>query len=267
MARRAGTSPRAIAPASGSASGCSGADSVPGGPTPRSCSLASCPGAVATVLVVVLVAALALNLDPITAWIAGFASGWPDVVSAPRPGPRRRSALIWGVGLAIVYGFTSFTLLIGQAAFEAISRRIDDRLGAAPAAPARPWLAALLGNIGERLGRFALALAASVGLFAIGLVPVVGTVIAATLGALLGGWFLALELTDYAFERRGHRLRYRRLALGRCRRASLGFGVATFLVFLVPGGAVLTMSAAVAGGTFLARHALGESMEPGAIAE
>jgi CysZ protein len=43
---------------------------------------------------------------------------------------------------------------------------------------------------------------------------------------------------------------------------ALGFGTAVFLCFLVPGGAVLLMPAAVAGGTLLARHVLAEATPP-----
>ncbi len=215
------------------------------------------PGVISAVLIGAFVWTFAINLDPITRWVASFANGWPDV-ARQLVQALVAVGLIWAIGLTIVYGFTGFTLLIGQPFFEAISRRIDEPLGAAPAVPGRPWLAALVGNIGERVGRLALAGLASGGLFLLSLIPVVGTAVAWALGALIGGWFLALELTDYPFERRGHRLRYRRYALGRRRRVSLGFGVATFLLFLVPGAAVLTMSAAVAGGTLLTRHALGE---------
>ena len=185
----------------------------------------------------------------------------PGVISTVLIGALVAIGLIWAIGLTIVYGFTSFTLLIGQPFFEAVSRRIDEPLGAVPESPGRPWFAALVGNVGERAGRLALAGLASGGLFLLSLIPVAGIAVAWVLGALIGGWFLALELTDYPFERRGHRLRYRRLALGKRRRVSLGFGIAAFLLFLVPGAAVLTMSAAVAGGTLLARHALGEPIE------
>jgi CysZ protein len=215
------------------------------------------PGVISTVLIGVLVATFAINLDPITRWLASFADGWPDVLQQLVQA-LVAIGLIWAIGLTIVYGFTGFTLLIGQPFFEAISWRIDEPLGAVPAAPGRPWFPALVGNIGERLGRLVLAGLTSGGLFLLSLIPVVGIGIAWTLGSLIGGWFLALELTDYPFERRGHRLRYRRLALGRRRRVTLGFGIAAFLLFLVPGGAVLTMSAAVAGGTLLTRHTLGE---------
>jgi CysZ protein len=217
------------------------------------------PGVIATGVIVALVAALAINIEPVTRWVASFASGWPDVF-VDLVQVFVAIGLIWAVGLSIVYGFTSLTLLIGQPFFEAVSRHVDDALGPVAVAPARPWFTGLLGNIGERGVRLVLAAVVSAGLFLVGLVPLVGTAIAWTLGLLTGGWFLALELTDYPFERRGHRLRFRRHALGLRRRVTLGFGVAAFVVFLIPGGAVLTMSAAVAGGTLLTRHTLGEPL-------
>jgi CysZ protein len=222
------------------------------------------PGVIAAAVVAALVATLAINLDPITRWVASFASDWPDVL-AGLVQVLVAIALIWAVGLTVVYGFTSLTLLIGKPFFEAISRRVDDSLGPVPAAPARPWFTELTANVGERVVRLMFVALVSVGLFLLGLVPVVGTAIAAILGVLMGGWLLALELTDYPFERRGHRLRYRRYALGNRRRVTLGFGVAAFLVFLIPGGAVLAMSGAVAGGTLLTRHTLGEPIAPAPV--
>jgi CysZ protein len=92
----------------------------------------------------------------------------------------------------------------------------------------------------------------------IGFTPVVGTVAGAILGALVGGWFLTLELCGFAFEARGLRLRDRRRALAARRARTLGFGVATYLLFLVPFVAIVVMPAAVAGATLLTRDALGE---------
>jgi CysZ protein len=217
------------------------------------------PGVISAVVVVAVVAIFAINLDPITAWLTSFASGWPAALSQFVQ-VLAAIGLIWALGLTIVYGFTGFTLLVGQPFFETIARRIDGEFAPISTPEERPWLVALLGNIGERVGRLLLAALVSVALFLLGLIPAVGTAIAWILGALIGGWFLALELTDYPFERRGHRLRYRRYALGRKRRVSLGFGIATFVVFLVPGGAVLAMSGAVAGGTLLTRFVLGEPL-------
>jgi len=96
----------------------------------------------------------------------------------------------------------------------------------------------------------------SILLFALGLIPVVGQILAPVLGAFLGGWFLTLELTGYAFDARGLRLRDRRRLLGARRSRTLGFGVATYLLFLVPFAVVFVMPAAVAGATLLARDAV-----------
>lgn len=78
------------------------------------------------------------------------------------------------------------------------------------------------------------------------------------LGALVGGWFLTMELTSVPFERRGLRVWDRRRILKGRRALAVGFGTATFLCFLVPGGAILVTPAAVAGATLLAREVLGE---------
>jgi CysZ protein len=74
------------------------------------------------------------------------------------------------------------------------------------------------------------------------------------LGAMVGGWVLALELTGVPFERRGLRFRHRRAMLRQRRAMALGFGMATFVSFLVPLGAVFAMPAAVAGATLLSRR-------------
>lgn len=78
-------------------------------------------------------------------------------------------------------------------------------------------------------------------------------------GAVVGGWLLALELTGTPFDARGLRLRDRRRALGRIRARTLGFGIATWVLFLVPLGAVVAMPAAVGGATLLMRTALDQA--------
>jgi CysZ protein len=81
------------------------------------------------------------------------------------------------------------------------------------------------------------------------------------LGAAVGGWLLAIELTGAPFQRRGRRLQDRRQVLRAHRPLTLGFGVAVFLSFLIPLGAILLMPAAVAGATLLSRRALGQPID------
>jgi CysZ protein len=94
-------------------------------------------------------------------------------------------------------------------------------------------------------------------IFGTGLIPVVGEFVTPVLGAMVGGWVLALELSSVPFERRGMRFKHRRRMLRSRRAMSLGFGVATFVCFLIPLGAVLVMPAAVAGATLLSRRVMG----------
>jgi CysZ protein len=110
--------------------------------------------------------------------------------------------------------------------------------------------------VGDGLRVMIMALLAAIVLVLIGLIPVVGSVLAVILGVVFAGRVLARELTTRPLEARGMD-RSRRLALLRTRRArALGFGVAVQLCFLVPGGAIIVMPAAVAGGTQLARELL-----------
>jgi CysZ protein len=93
-------------------------------------------------------------------------------------------------------------------------------------------------------------------LFLCGFLPLVGQTIVPVAAAFFGGWMLTVELTSRAFDWRGIPLRERRRMLGANRAGALGFGLATYLVFLVPLGAVVAMPAALAGATMLARSVL-----------
>jgi CysZ protein len=170
-------------------------------------------------------------------------------------------AVIAGALLLLVYAFVSITSVVGQPFFEALSHRVDDRYGAVPDGPGWPWWRNAIRGIGEGLRLFMVQAPISVSIFFIGLIPVVGTVTAWTLGALFGGWFVALEMTSIPFERRGLVLKDRRRALGGRRARTLGFGTMAFLMAIVPPLAAATMPAGVAAGTILARRSLGESAE------
>jgi uncharacterized protein involved in cysteine biosynthesis len=93
---------------------------------------------------------------------------------------------------------------------------------------------------------------------------VVGQTVVPVVAALVSGYFLTLELTSIALERRGLRRRERFALLRRDRALSVGFGASVFVVFLIPLGAVLAMPGAVAGGTLLARERFaGAIVSPG----
>ena len=233
------------------------------GADPRAMLLGLIPGAVSLVVLAAGVTVLIANADGLGDSLGhGIGGdGWfGDVLAV---------AVAIGVvaagALVAVAVFTALTLAIGQPFFEAISRRVDERedrradpLGgrAAYAEVQEHWARALVRGLGEGLLTIVISLGVSLGLFLLGLIPLAGSPLAFATGAIVGGRLLAIELTAYPLSRRGIITRRDRIvALRPYRVRMVAFGAAAFVLFLVPLGALLTMPAAIAGATLLARHA------------
>lgn len=199
-----------------------------------------------TVLVVVLV-----NIASIATFVTPFADTWPAtnqrlirVVAG--------LAILVGIIVLIVFGFTGLTLLVGDPFYEKIWRGVETDLGGISEMVEPGFWRAVRDSIGLA-GR---ALLTAIALALVGLIPGVGTILAATFGLFVAGRLLALELTTRPLEARGLGADERRRLLRTRSPRVLGFGVAVHLCFLIPGGAVAVMPAAVAGATLLARHVL-----------
>lgn len=206
--------------------------------------------------------ALVYFVDDLAALITPFADDW----SAAWRGLVRvvaGLALLGLGGLLTVVAFTAVTLIIGDPFYEKISERVEDGLGGTPNAVDVPFWSSLRHSVADSLRLVGLSVALGVPLFAAGFIPVVGQTVVPALAATIGGWLLAVELVGSPFYRRGLRLPDRRAALRADRPAALGFGVAVFVSFLIPLGAVLLMPAAVAGAALLARRVLGQPITAG----
>lgn len=201
---------------------------------------------------------LASNLDGLSTAITPFAADWGASARAVARGVAS-VALLAAAVLLVVYTFAAITLAIGSPFYERISRRVEERLGGIAAPVELPFWTSVVRGVGD--GVRVLLTAAGVGLllFACGFIPVIGQTVVPVLGACAGGWFLALELTGFAFEARGITGAQKRRMLRADRATTLGFGVANYLLFLIPFAAVVVMPAAVAGGTMLARSAAGDA--------
>ena len=163
-----------------------------------------------------------------------------------------------GVGLLITaLLFVALTLTIGQPFYEAISKNVEDRLGGVANEVDVSFWKTLPRSIADSLRLLLVTILFGIPLFVAGFIPIIGETVVPIAGAFVGGWVLALELSSVPFERRGLRYRDRRQVLGGRRSMALGFGVATFVSFLIPFGAILVMPAAVAGSTLLCRRLFG----------
>ncbi|MBB6349596.1 EI24 domain-containing protein [Nonomuraea muscovyensis] len=161
------------------------------------------------------------------------------------------AVFLGGLALAVVT-FTAVTLAIGDPFYEKLSGAVDPLPGEAD----EPWWRTLPRSLRDSLVTLGYVLLFTVPLFALGFVPVVGQTVVPVLGAAVSGFFLTVELTTQALERRGM-ARKQRFALLRGNKAtSLGFGVGVFLLFLVPLVSVVLMPAAVAGAALMVRHRL-----------
>jgi CysZ protein len=219
------------------------------------------PALIAAIVVLGALGLLIYFATNISDAITPFAEHWS---SGPRGVIRVLAGLsIVGVSCLVAFvTFTSITLAIGDPFYEKIAERVEDELGGVPNAVHILWWRSLGRGVLESARLVIVSAVIGIPLFIAGFLPVVGQTVVPVIGALVGGWFLAVELVGASFARRGLRLADRRRVLRENRPLAVGFGAAVFVCFLVPLGAIVTMPAAVAGGALLARRVLG----PGAVA-
>ncbi len=214
------------------------------------------PALISFALLVGAFIVLLVFLGPESRAVTWFADDWS---AGPRDAVRVLANIaIVGVFVLLAFvAFTGLTLAIGDPFYEKISERIEDGLGGVPDAVELPWWREIVRGLGESIRLLVFSAVVGVLLFVAGFLPAVGQTVVPVIGALVGGWALALELTGVAFGRRGVRLRGRRKVLRQHRFLALGFGVAVFVCFLIPLGAILVMPAAVVGATLMTRRMYG----------
>lgn len=223
---------------------------------PQAMTLGLIPAAIVGLLWLVVIVVVVLNLGRIGDALTSFADGWPSPWESLAELAAQALVLAAAVVLVVVT-FTGLTLAVGEPFYDRIWRAVElDRTGAVPTGDTGFWRGAVDGVVMMLRG---LVVAVVAG--ALGLIPLVGTVVGWIAGLLLTGWVISHELTTRALVARGVERRDRNRLLRANRRLAVGFGAATQLCFLVPGGAVATMPAAVAGSTLLAHRLL----EAGAV--
>jgi CysZ protein len=214
------------------------------------------PALISGTLLVGSFVALFYYVDDLATLITPYAGSWNATLSQLVRAVVSVAIVLAWVLLSLLF-YTAITLLIGQPFYEAISKRVEDKLGGVPGEVNVSFWKTLPRNIVDSVRLIVLGVFVGVLLFGLGLIPAFGQTVVPVLAVLFGGWILTLELTGVPFERRGLRFRDRRRMLRGRRTMALGFGAATFICFLIPLGAVFLMPAAVAGSTLLSRRLFG----------
>jgi CysZ protein len=221
------------------------------------------PVAVSAGLVLILAFVLAFLIDDFTLWVTPFADAWPVWLR----GTVRVSialAVIAAFLLGIVVTFAEVTNVVGQPFFQIISDRVEAELGNAPRSDGE-WWRGLPRATTESVITFAIYLCFMIPLFVLSFVPFVGQFVVPVIGAFVSGFFLSLEILQIPLEKRGHDRLAKRVGFHRDPRYKhevLGFGIAAFLLFLIPLANVVAMPGAIIGGTLLVRRLDGTDPAP-----
>lgn len=230
---------------------------------PRLFWLGALPPAIASVVFVTVVILIATHLTGIATWLTPFADSWSA-------GSAELVRVLVGLGflagsiLVMVLAFTTLTLAIGSPLYDKISEFVDAELPGAPVPREERLSSGLARALRQSAALIAVSAAGALVALLLGVVPVVGSIVAAVGSAVFGGWMLCIELVGSALERRGILTIKGRRALLRGRRARvLGLGVPTFLLLSVPFLGIVVFPAATAAGTILARQLVGEPTTAG----
>ncbi|MGI5257145.1 EI24 domain-containing protein [Streptomyces angustmyceticus] len=219
------------------------------------------PALIALVLYAGVLVALAVWSGDIAAWATPFADGW----GTPWQGLLRGvfvALLIAGGLMLSVLTFTAVTLLIGDPFYESLSEKVEESEGYCPPSPDRPLWQEIWIALRDSVHVLLRAAGFGILLFVLGFVPFLGQTVIPALGFCVSGFFLTVELTSVAMQRRDVPVRERlRLLRGR-KGLAVGFGTPVVLLFLIPFVAVVLMPGAVAGATLLVRDLMADEEEP-----
>ena len=162
------------------------------------------------------------------------------------------------VGALIAGGLFVFAAVAGMIAGpfnELLSEHVEARLTGTPAPPfsLREFAHGAVLGIVHGLRRLAIALGGLVIVFAVGFVPVIGTIAAILLAAWFAATGAAYDCYDAVFGRRMMPYRDKLAYLSRHRGRTLGLGLAVAGMLLVPGLNLVALGVGAAGATVAAR--------------
>lgn len=213
-------------------------------------------GAVIMTLMILLIA----NVGTFVAWATPFADGW-DALWRDLMRFTAAALLAVGTGVLFVLTFSAVSLAVGTPVYDRISKAVDEELGAPEQRRQLGFWASVGKSLTDALILVLVAVLVALLVFAVGLIPGIGSFFGFLLGVILGGRALAVDMTGTPMDARGLTLGERRARLRTNWPRTMGFGIACYLLFMIPLVAVFAMPAATAGATLLTRSLFDERLD------
>lgn len=207
----------------------------------------------ALVLVGIVLGVMAL-VDPLVVWVASHVPSWLETIVSWI----LRIVVIAGVGMAAMVVFVGVAGMIAGPFNELLSEAVEEELTGARGKPFAfgAFVRDALVGIAHASRRLALSLVWLVLLFALGFIPVVGTIAAFVLGVYVAASGCAYDSYDAVLARRGMSYAQKQAFLATHRRRSVGLGAAVAGMLLVPFVNLVALGLGATAAT-LAVHELG----------
>jgi CysZ protein len=209
------------------------------------------------VITLVLLAALVLGVlhvsDRLVGWIVAHLPSWVAHVASPLV----TTMIVIGLSTAVVLVFVPLAGMIAGPFNEMLSEHVEAKLTGLPLTPfsLREFLHGVALSILHGIRRLLAMLVGLIVVFAVGFVPVIGTIAAAVIAGWLAATATAYDCYDAVLARRylGYRAKLAYLASHRQR--TLGLGAAVAVMLVIPGLNLVALGLGAAGAT-VAAHAL-----------
>lgn len=212
------------------------------------------PAVITLVVFVALIAGVIHLIDPLVGWLIAHLPAWLASFAGSVVRSVVTTVVVVGLSIGGLFVFVAVAGMVTGPFSEMLSEDLEAALtGQRP--PAFSFGAFVRGfaiGVLHGLRRLIASLIGLVFVFALGFIPVVGTIAAALIGAWLAAQGAAYDCYDAVLARRSMSYRAKLAYLARHRQRSLGLGAAIAGMLVIPGVNLVALGLGAAGATVAA---------------
>jgi CysZ protein len=212
------------------------------------------PAVITLALFVALIALVLHLVDPVAGWLVAHLPGWLGSRAGGVAGTLLTTLVTVALSIGGLFVFVAVAGMIAGPFNETLSEHLEARLtGHAPAPFALgAFVRGFATGVVHGVRRLLASLIGLVLVFALGAIPVVGTIAAALIGMWLAAQNAAYDCYDAVLARRALGYRAKLAYLAHHRQRTLGLGAAVAAMMLVPGVNLVALGLGAAGATLAA---------------